>query len=356
MLFPLMCAGLLLTAAPAKKQPPKQASPALTEVKVGDYVEYELKTSKGGGFQSTGLGDQPVRLRLQAVEVTDEVVVVNVHALEPSPRRWLAPGLSFRLVKSGKPPEGPGMPGVIPVRDPSAKPAPFQEEKRGASTFRCRPYSFDYSRGDGPKGEGCADSPDPVLALGEGIVFSQRSSAGMSGFWSMSVSLLAAGHGPISATLSPLAYREGTWWTTFQQDGAWKKLVKHTVTSAAGKVVFKESRFDASEPGDQPVLAAEGVKWNEPIVSEYGVSVLSVMLDLLDSSELNPTIPKVLADGPPSSAGPRPAPTKQVEVAKAGKLTFYAQPELLLDAPLPVRFGYLERVEGDRSMKVIEWR
>lgn len=351
MFFPLMCAGLLLTASPVKKPPL-----ALTAVKRGDYVEYELKTSKDSGFQSTGLRDQPVRLRLQAVEVTEELVVVDVRALEPSPRRWLAPGLSFRLVKSGKPPNAPGMLGVIPVADPAAKPPPFVDEKRGALTFRCRPYSFDHSRGDGPKGEGCSDSPDPALALGEGIVSSHRSSAGMSGFWSVSVSLLAAGNGPIPATVSPLAYREGTSWTTFRQQGSWKKLVKNTVTSAAGKVVFKESRFDASQPGDDPVLTAVGMKWNEPNDSEYGVPVLSVMLDLLDSSELNPTIPRLLADGPPSSAGPRPAPTKQVEVAKAGKLIFYAQPELLLDAPLPVRFGFIERVEGDRSMKVIEWR
>ncbi len=374
LLIPLVCMAVVMTAAPKKTKAPRKQPPksALADVKRGDFVEYDIKTSSERALSDMAMALElraPMRLRIQAVEVTEEAVVVEARAVGKTQRRWLMPGVSFRVLNAGLAPEGSTGMGLIGVRDETAKPPPQREVKRGDATFHCVPFDFDNSRHDGPRGSGCASSPDVALQLGGGIVDSNQSSFGMGGTWALDIALVAAGNAPVPDTLAPPAYPDGSSWTRLTSSGSSKGLSRTAVSSAGGKLVISNSDFDHDE--EKGTLTVAGLKWLAPRVSTWSTTVLAHLVNLLDEPQFIHTVrPELVTDGLRSTVGPIEGATKQVEVpdreyARVMKLkpeqrlTFYARPETLLGAPLLVRFGALERTTlgaDEQYSKIVEWK
>ncbi|MFT3709743.1 MAG: hypothetical protein QM817_19110 [Archangium sp.] len=374
--------AVTLLAGPPKAAKPKPApepppAKALAEVKAGDYVEYAITASSDDRRDMMLMMERrgPLKVRLTAVEVTDDDVLIDVHATTETARAWLKPGLSFRVKKGGKPVEGPLGIGVVPVSKKVAEKdlPPFVEKKFGDVTVRCRPYDFDHTRGDGPKGNGCADSPDAALALGDGIVESHSASSGFGGFWSNDVVLVGVGNAPLTTPVGPLAYPEGGSWTTLTRVEI-NTLQRQSVTSAAGKLVHVSARYDVAEPGDKVAFSLAGKDWKLIHEQPYAISVLSEITGELGSSDWPPTpAPKmgvVPTPGPPCDVGPKKVATSQLKVPEpygqpfeekkpAWLITFFADPSSVPEAPLPVRYGIIEEEDiykSRRYRKIVEWK
>lgn len=373
-LLPLVCLAVVVTAAPKKPKAPRKQPPksALADVKRGDFVEYDITTSNERGLKDPTMALElraPMRLRIQAVEVTEEAVVIEARAVGKTQRRWLMPGVSFRVLKAGTAPEAlMGISLDVPL-DETAKPPPQREVQRGDATFHCVPFRFDSSRFDGPKGSGCANSPDAALQLGSGIVDSNQSSLGMGGTWELNIALVAAGSAPVPDTLAPRAYPDGSSWTRLTSSGSSKGLSRMSVSSAGGRLVFSDSSFDHDE--SKGSLTVAGLRWTGPRVNTWPATVLAHLVSLLDEPLFIHTVrPELVTDGPPSTVGPIEGATKQAEfpdreytrimkLKPEQRRTWYAHPETLLAAPLLVRFGALERTtlgQDEEYSKIVEWK
>jgi hypothetical protein len=159
---------------------PEEAMPPWARVEVGDYVVYDLETSRseaadvfriGGGTRTPPVS---ARVKLTAMVVDKTGVVVDVryvpHGVNTTVPRWLESGMSFHVALGTARPKGPTTePGVLWLPPKT----PFKSVEHAGKTYKCRFHREEAASADGTPTRRCVGSPDRALILSSGLVYAQ---------------------------------------------------------------------------------------------------------------------------------------------------------------------------------------
>ena len=342
----------------------EEPMPPLSKVEVGDYVVYDVQTSRNDPANVFRLssGQQPVeraRVKLIATAVDKTHVTVDVRYVGNGSAtvapRWLESGLSVKMAFNPPRPKTPGE-GLFSL-PPKTK--LFWVEHEGKQ-YKCRFVRDPQPASDGSPSRRCVGSPARELALGSGLVYAQNVRGGDGN--PFTAVLVEAGKTLPDAPAGPLAFEDGIPLVRRQTSPAGEQLSFTKVTASAGQVRTEETWHTRAATGKAAALTYDGANWSKPDVKKVSQELIEWVTGLFVDESLFKVLPEGGTPGASVVYGPTRIDTLTVgievpaqgdQAARTFRWLVPARPQAIKTAPVWIRYGSVELNvhQGEHSWK-----
>lgn len=343
--------------------PKEEPMPPWGKVEVGDYVVYDLETSRSDAvnvFRLTG-GQLPAvnaRVKLTAMEVDKTGVLVDVrfvpHGTNVTAPRWLESGLSLKMAP-GAPRKGPATEGLLLVPPKT----PFSMLEHAGKTWKCRYQRAEAASPDGTPSRRCVGSPDRALILGSGVVYAQnvKGSDGNP----LTAVLIEAGKVKPEGKPGYLGFENGMPLVTRQTAPTGERLSFFKLSAEGGQVKTEETTHVRAATGQAAALTYDGANWLKPEVKKLSPELLEWVAALFTDEGVFNVLPEGGNPGASVVYGATRIDTTTVGVdvpasgdqpARTFRWLVPTRPTAIKTAPVWIRFGSVELsvYEGDKVL------
>lgn len=343
--------------------PKEEPMPPWSKVEAGDYVVYDLETSRSDAvsvFRITGGQLPPVsaRVKLTAMEVDKTGVTVDVrfvpNGANATPPRWLESGLSLKMAP-GAPRKGPATEGALLVPPKT----PFSMLEHAGKAWKCRYHRDEAPSPDGAPSRRCVGSPDRALILGSGVVYAQNvKGADGNPFTAI---LVESGKGKPEGKPGYLGFENGVPLVTRETSPAGERLSFFKLSAEGGQVKSEETSHARAATGQAAALTYDGANWLKPDVRKLNQELVEWVAALFADEGVFKVLPEGGNPGAAVVYGATRIDTTTVGIdvpatgdqpARTFRWLVPTRPTAIKTAPVWIRFGSVELsvYEGDKVL------
>lgn len=339
--------------------------PGLNKVEVGDYVVYDVETSRSDAvtvFRMVG-GQLPTvraRVRLIATAVDKTGVTVDVRYMpngaQTTPPRWLESGLSLKMALGTPRPRLTGTETGLYQLPPKT---PLKWVEHAGKKFRCRFARTEAATPEGTPERRCVGAPEKELILGGGIVYAQN----VKGADGNPLSVILVESGRMAADKPGYqAFENAVPIVTRETVPGVERLTFFKLEAVGGQVKTEQTQHVRAATGQAAALTYDGANWLKPEVKKLNQELVEWVAGLFIDENLLSTLPEGGNPGASVVYGATridtlsvgiEAPANGDQPARTFRYLVPARPVAIKSAPVWIRFGYVELsvFEGDHVWK-----